>query len=112
MRMPRNASRLGALRHRVAIEEPLRTADEGGGAAIAWNLVATVWAEVAPKTGREVFESDQLGGRITHDVRLRYRHGRQPEDALCAPGADLRHSSRCKPGRAARVADLRLRGTD
>jgi len=67
------APRLGALRHRVTIEAPTRTADEGGGAVIAWQAVASVWAEIQPKSGREVFESDQLGGRVTHDVRLRFR---------------------------------------
>jgi SPP1 family predicted phage head-tail adaptor len=75
MRAQGIAPRLGALRHRVTIEAPTRTADEGGGAAIAWQAVASVWAEIQPKSGREVFESDQLGGRVTHDVRLRFRDG-------------------------------------
>ena len=93
MSMPRNASRLGALRHRVTIEEPVRTADEGGGADIAWSPVAIVWAEVAPKTGREVFESDQLGGRITHDVRMRYRQGISAKMRFVHQGRifDIRH---------------------
>ncbi len=63
------------MRHRVTIEKPVRTADEGGTAVISWQAVASVWAEIRPKSGREVFESDQLGGRVTHDVRLRYRDG-------------------------------------
>lgn len=79
MRGLRIAPRLGALRHRVTIEEPVRVSDEAGGAAITWSYVATVWAEIQPKTGREVFESDQLGGRVTHDVRMRYRDGVTPK---------------------------------
>ena len=75
MRGRRIAPRIGAMRHRVTIEEPVRSADEAGGADINWQAVATVWAEIQPKTGREVFESDQLGGRVTHDVRMRYRDG-------------------------------------
>jgi SPP1 family predicted phage head-tail adaptor len=67
------------MRHRVTIEEPVRAGDEGGGADISWLAVATVWAEIQPKTGREVFESDQLGGRVTHDVRMRFRVGVVPK---------------------------------
>lgn len=79
MRAARIAPRLGALRHRVTIEEPVRTADEAGGAEVTWAYVASVWAEIQPKTGREVFESDQLGGRVTHDVRMRFREGVTPK---------------------------------
>lgn len=93
MRLPRNAPRVGALRHRIAIEEPLRTPDEAGGAEMTWSLVATTWAEISPKSGREVFESDQLGGRITHDVRLRYRAGLSPKMRITHRGRtfDIRH---------------------
>jgi len=79
MRGQRQAPRIGAMRHRVTIEEPVRTSDAGGGAEITWQAVATVWAELQPRSGREVFESDQLGGRVTHDVRLRYRDGMTPK---------------------------------
>jgi SPP1 family predicted phage head-tail adaptor len=79
MRAQRIAPRLGAMRHRVTIETPVRTGDEAGGAVITWQPVATVWAEIQPKSGREIFESDQLGGRITHDVRMRYRDGVTPK---------------------------------
>jgi SPP1 family predicted phage head-tail adaptor len=72
------APRIGALRHRVTIEEPVRVPDAGGGADITWQSLATVWAEIQPKAGREVFESDQLGGRVTHDVRMRFRGGVTP----------------------------------
>ena len=73
------ASRIGALRHRVTIEEPVRVPDAAGGADITWQSLATVWAEIQPKAGREVFESDQLGGRVTHDVRMRFRSGVTPK---------------------------------
>ena len=86
MRAPRIAPRIGALRHRVTIEEPVRTADEAGGADITWQAVASVWAEIQPKTGREVFESDQLGGRVTHDVRMRYRAGITPKMRILHAG--------------------------
>jgi len=70
---------VGALRHRVTVEEPERAADDGGGGDVTWATVANVWAEVVPKSGREVFESDQLGGRITHEVRMRWRADIAPD---------------------------------
>lgn len=79
MRAARIAPRIGAMRHRVTIERPVRTPDEAGGANISWDAVATVWAEIQPKNGREVFESDQLGGRVTHDIRMRFRTGVTPK---------------------------------
>lgn len=81
------------MRHRVTIEEPVRVGDEGGGAVIAWQPIATVWAEIQPKAGREVFESDQQGGRVTHDVRMRYRHGVTAKMRIANGGRlfDIRH---------------------
>ncbi len=75
MRAPKIAPRIGAMRHRVTLEDAVRIADAGGGASIEWQATASVWAEIQPKSGREVFESDQLGGRVTHDVRMRFREG-------------------------------------
>lgn len=93
MRAQRIAPRIGALRHRITIEQPDRTPDEAGGAEINWTPVATVWAEIQPKAGREVFESDQLGGRVTHDVRIRFRAGITPK-MRCVQGGrvfDIRY---------------------
>lgn len=78
MREMREAARLGALRHRVTLEAPQRADDEGGGATVTWMPVVTLWAEIRPRTGREVFEADQAGGRVTHDIRVRYRAGLTP----------------------------------
>lgn len=89
------APRIGAMRHRVTIEEPVRAGDAGGGADISWQSVATVWAEMQPKSGREIFESDQLGGRVTHDVRIRYRDGVTPKMRVFHAGRvfDIRYVS-------------------
>lgn len=96
MRAPRLAPRIGALRHRITLEAPERSGDAGGGADIAWHAVASIWAEIQPKSGREVFESDQLGGRVTHDVRLRFRAGVTPELRIAHAGRlfDIRYVAR------------------
>ena len=70
---------LGALRHRMSLEAPVRIAGEGGGASVTWQPVATVWAQVVPISGREVFQADGIVGLAMHEVRLRYRADVTPE---------------------------------
>lgn len=70
---------IGKLRHRIVLEQPLRSATEGGAASISWQPIAECFAEVSPQRGREVFESEQISGRVTHRITLRYRAGVSPE---------------------------------
>lgn len=80
MRWPR----LGKLRHRLRLEAPSRSGSDGGGATISWQAVATIWAEILPTTGREVFVADGLSARVTHEVRLRYRADVSPQMRFAA----------------------------
>ena len=66
---------IGSLRHRVAIEQPIRVAAGGGAAEIEWQPVATVFASITPKSGGETLAGDKLGGETTHVVRFRWRQG-------------------------------------
>jgi SPP1 family predicted phage head-tail adaptor len=75
---------IGALRRRLTLEAPVRTEGEGGTAAIAWSPVAQVWAAVAPLAGRETVAADAVTGRVTHEVRLRFRDGVRPEMRFAA----------------------------
>jgi SPP1 family predicted phage head-tail adaptor len=65
--------RIGALRHRLRLEAPSRSAAAGGGADITWQFVADVWAEVTQREGRELVVADGLAARQTYEVRTRYR---------------------------------------
>jgi SPP1 family predicted phage head-tail adaptor len=69
---------IGSLRDRLTLEQPLRTPDDGGGASVAWQPVADLWAHVRPVTGNERLEHDQLAGRLTHQVWIRQRPGIVP----------------------------------
>lgn len=71
--------RIGALRHRVRLEAPSRAPSEGGGATVTWEPVATLWAEVAPLSGQEVFEAHALASVAKFEVRTRYRADVNPE---------------------------------
>lgn len=70
---------IGELRHRLALEAPLDTPDEGGGVSRAWALVAEVWGAVKPIGGTETVEADGVSGRISHEVWIRFRAGVRPE---------------------------------
>jgi SPP1 family predicted phage head-tail adaptor len=72
------APTIGAMRERFVLEQPVRTADGGGGASVAWETVAEVWAAARPISGDERLRHDQLSGRLTHEVWIRYRAGVLP----------------------------------
>lgn len=69
---------IGDLRHRLTLEQPIRTDDGGGGAAVTWQTVAELWAAVRPLSGDERLRADAVSGRITHSVAFRYRSGVLP----------------------------------
>jgi SPP1 family predicted phage head-tail adaptor len=70
--------RIAALRDRLTLEQPVRTPDGGGGAAITWEPVAELWAHVRPISGEERLLYDQVAARLTHAVWLRGRPGVVP----------------------------------
>ena len=71
-------SSIGRLRHRLTLESASRTPDGGGGAVETWTTVAQVWGRIQPTGGTEIANADGLGGRITHEITLRYRSGVTP----------------------------------
>jgi SPP1 family predicted phage head-tail adaptor len=70
---------LGDLRHRLALEAPIRTSDGSGGATRTFTAVADVWAAIRTLGGNESPDADRLGSRITHTVWIRYRDGLKPD---------------------------------
>ncbi len=70
---------IGEMRHRLALQAPLASADGGGGTTRTWALVAEVWGALRPYAGGESVEADGLGGSVSHEVWIRYRAGLAPE---------------------------------
>ncbi len=70
---------LGDLRHRITIEQAVRTPDGAGGATIAWQPVASVWAAIWTRSSDEAFALDRVAGRATHDLWMRHRPDIKPE---------------------------------
>lgn len=63
------------LRHRLVLEERVSIADGGGGTSESWTELATVWAAMHQKSGREREAADRLGAHAATDITIRYRSG-------------------------------------
>jgi len=73
-----NNPEIGALRRRVTLQAPTRIADGGGGAAITWQPVAQLWAQIRSLSGTEVVLADSLQGTVTHEFTIRKRSDVSP----------------------------------
>jgi SPP1 family predicted phage head-tail adaptor len=78
-----SALSIGALRHRIVLERPVRLPDGGGGGIVSWTPVAGLWASVRPTTGMEAVVADQIAGRISHEIHVRYRADIVPAMRFC-----------------------------
>ncbi|MEO1710143.1 MAG: phage head closure protein [Pseudomonadota bacterium] len=74
--------RIGTLRYRLTLEAPERVATEGGAADLTWTPIASVFARIMPRGGREQFASHALAADVTHDITFRYRSGVRPQMRL------------------------------
>lgn len=63
----------GRLDQRVTLQRPDNTVDALGQRTEGWTDVATVWANVEPLRGRELFEAGQMQSEINLRVTIRYR---------------------------------------
>lgn len=66
---------IGALQHRIVLEEQVRVADGGGGATESWAPLATVWASLNQRSGQEREAADRLAARTVTAITIRYRDG-------------------------------------
>lgn len=69
------APSIGKLRHRVRIEEKIRTSDGAGGAAVTWQEVVTIYCEIIPLGGMARLAAEQAESTISLRIRLRWRDG-------------------------------------
>lgn len=63
---------IGPLRQRLYLQQESLGADTGGGGALSWTTIATLWAAVEPFSGKEALQAGRISGSITHRIRLRY----------------------------------------
>ncbi len=63
----------GRLRHRVTLQQPLKSQDATGAEVLSWSTVTTVWAEVLELRGREYLAEREVHSDVTAKIRIRYR---------------------------------------
>jgi SPP1 family predicted phage head-tail adaptor len=70
------------LRHRLTLQQEVRTPDGAGGYTRSWEDVAELWGEIIPLTGsgssargsgKEIVFAGQIQAEISHRILLRYR---------------------------------------
>ena len=64
---------IGAARARLTLEEPVRIADEIGGAAILWTARGDVWAAIRARGADEYAQYDASFARADYVVTMRRR---------------------------------------
>lgn len=67
----------GRLRHRVIVEQVSRSADAMGQAIETWTTYTTVWADIQPLRGRELFAAQTANSEATVKIFMRYKSGIQ-----------------------------------
>lgn len=65
--------RIGQRRHRVTIQQTVTSPDGQGGNTKLWRDVATVWASVEGRGGREFQTARQTRATLTDEVGIRFR---------------------------------------
>lgn len=58
---------------RISIQSAATTDDGAGGRYETWSDAFTVWAEVEPMTGREIYVNAQLQSRVDARITIRYK---------------------------------------
>lgn len=69
----------GKFRERVTIQSPREVRSPSGETVFEWDDLATVYANVAAYSGRDVFQAMQVNMIISHKVTIRYLEGVTPE---------------------------------
>jgi SPP1 family predicted phage head-tail adaptor len=62
---------IGNLRERVQVERATAKRDDFGSETLAWNNVATVWAQVLERGGREPVLADRPVMLVSYEVTVR-----------------------------------------
>ncbi|WP_455424905.1 phage head closure protein [Dryocola sp. LX212] len=66
----------GPLRHRVMLQEPLKTQDPETGAIVdSWVDVKEIFAEVTAVSARDFAAAQAFQNKITSRIKIRYRTG-------------------------------------
>lgn len=60
-------------RNRIVIQSPTETVDSYGARTVSFSTQSTVWAQIIPNSGREIFAQGAIQSRYTHKIIIRYQ---------------------------------------
>ena len=63
----------------ITLQTSTATRSASGQEIVTWSNLATMWAEVVPRSGREYFGANQNIAEVDAIFRIRYRDGIRPE---------------------------------
>ncbi|MEM7743107.1 MAG: head-tail adaptor protein [Pseudomonadota bacterium] len=55
----------------LLLQAPTQTVDAGGGVAVTWETLGSVWADISPVSAREIVSGLREGARISHRITVR-----------------------------------------
>lgn len=64
--------RAGVLRHRILVEQPIRSQNATGEEEILWSVVGKVWGAVEPMSGREQLAANQIEATANTRIIMRW----------------------------------------
>lgn len=103
------APRIGAMRHRVTLEQAVDTPGSGGSATRTWAVLGTAWAEIAPERSGTVQRHARDEAQISHRIRMRYRDTVTSADRILLGARSFRVLGVVDVGEAHRVLEFRCR---
>jgi SPP1 family predicted phage head-tail adaptor len=65
----------GELRRRITVQQLQKNQDELGGFTEIWTDFLYAWAQIEPRTGRELTDAAQLYPETDTQIRMRWRPG-------------------------------------
>lgn len=72
---------IGKMKHRLTLQEPIRTPDGAGGFTVVWRDIAEhpgLYARIQALSGRETLKFGQLETKVTHRIAFRHRKDVRP----------------------------------
>lgn len=75
---------IGRLNRRISLQQRSGTLDAYGQQLTTWSTIATVWANIKPKGGKERERSMVVESELMHNVTIRYNASFMPPTTVDA----------------------------
>lgn len=63
---------IGKRQKRVAVQSRQTVRTDMGSAIHSWVTDTTIWAHIAPASGKELYAGEQVNAEVTHKITIRF----------------------------------------